>query len=142
MLFVLSLSKNKPEGRCCVKNDKRPVNLALTTLHFPITAIISILHRISGLLLFLSLPIVLYLFQQSLASIEDFDSLQDCFQSVILRLVVWAILSALWYHLIAGIRHLLMDWGVGESKTGGRIGARVVLTLAIVAILLTGMWLW
>jgi succinate dehydrogenase / fumarate reductase cytochrome b subunit len=125
-----------------VKHDKRPVNLALTTLRFPITAIISILHRVSGLLLFLSLPFVLYLFQQSLASIEDFDSLQDCFQSVILRLVVWVVLSALWYHLIAGIRHLLMDWGVGESKTGGRIGARIVLVFSMAAILLTGIWLW
>ncbi|MCD6055057.1 MAG: succinate dehydrogenase, cytochrome b556 subunit [Gammaproteobacteria bacterium] len=125
-----------------MKHDKRPVNLALTTLRFPITAIISILHRVSGLLLFLSLPFVLYLFQQSLASIEDFDSLQDCFQSVILRLVVWVVLSALWYHLIAGIRHLLMDWGVGESKTGGRIGARIVLVFSMAAILLTGIWLW
>lgn len=123
-------------------NKNRPVNLALTTIRFPITAIVSILHRVAGLLLFISIPFLLWVLQASLSSIDGFEALQDCLNTPIMRFIIWVVLSALWYHLIAGIRHLLMDWGVGETKTGGRIGARVTLVLAVIAIVITGVWLW
>ena len=123
-------------------NKNRPVNLALTTMRFPITAIVSILHRMAGLLLFISIPFLLWALQASLASIDGFNALQQCLQAPVMRFILWVVLSALWYHLIAGIRHLLMDWGVGETKSGGKIGAHITLVLAVIAIVLTGVWLW
>lgn len=123
-------------------NDNRPVNLNLTTIRFPITAIVSILHRIAGVFLFLSIPLLLWALQQSLASVDDFDQLRECLRAPLMRFIIWFVLSALWYHLFAGIRHLLMDWGIGESKYGGKLGAKVALVLAIVAIVWTGIKLW
>ncbi len=123
-------------------NNKRPVNLALTTMRFPITAIVSIMHRMSGVVLFISIPCLLWALQQSLSSTDEFDRLHDCLTTPLAKFLIWVVLSALWYHLIAGFRHLLMDWGVGESKAGGTLGARIVLGLAIIAIVGTGIWLW
>ena len=123
-------------------NDQRPVNLDLRTFRFPITAIISILHRISGFLLALLIPFLLWGLQTSLDSYDGFDTMQDCFSSIGSRIVLWLVLSMLWYHLIAGIRHVLMDFGIGETKEGGRHGAFCVIALAAIAVILTGVWLW
>lgn len=123
-------------------NDQRPVNLDLRTFRFPITAIISILHRLSGLLLCLLIPFLLWGLQTSLDSYGGFDAIHACFASMGMRMVLWLLLSALWYHLIAGIRHLLMDFGIGETKEGGRLGAWCVIVLTALAIIITGVWLW
>lgn len=123
-------------------NNKRPVNLDLTTIRFPITAIVSILHRIAGVILFVSIPLLLWALQQSLMSTDDFEQLRDCLRAPLVRFIMWGVLSALWYHLFAGIRHLLMDWGIGESKVGGKLSAKITLGLAIIAIIATGIGLW
>jgi succinate dehydrogenase / fumarate reductase cytochrome b subunit len=122
--------------------QKRPVYLNLTQIRFPIPAIISILHRMSGVLLFLLLPLFLWLLSQSLHSADSFSAVQDTFASPVLRFFVWVMLSSLAYHLIAGIRHLLMDAGIGETLKGARLSSYLVLFLAIISILLLGIWLW
>jgi len=58
------------------------------------------------------------------------------------KLVVWAILAVLLYHLVAGIRHLIMDAGVGETLEGGQRGAKLVFIISVVLILLVGGWIW
>jgi succinate dehydrogenase / fumarate reductase cytochrome b subunit len=78
----------------------------------------------------------------SLRSPESFASLQDTLGSPLARLVLWAILAALIYHSLAGVRHLIMDMGVGESMEGGARGARIVIALAVVLTLLAGVWIW
>jgi succinate dehydrogenase / fumarate reductase cytochrome b subunit len=124
-------------------SKQKPVNLDLTSIRFPITAIVSILHRISGLLVFLAIPVLLWLLQQSLASADQFNQLRNYFnQSLLVRAVTWFILSAFIYHLIAGIRHLLMDLGWGETLRGGRAGAIIVILSSIILALLVGVWLW
>ncbi|MBB72462.1 MAG: succinate dehydrogenase, cytochrome b556 subunit [Legionellales bacterium] len=122
--------------------EQRPVNLDLTTIKFPITAIVSILHRISGVILFLFIPLMLWGLQQVLGSGDDFAVLQRCFAGPVSRFILWGILSALIYHIVAGIRHLLMDFGLGEGKVSGRLGARIALGVAIVLIVLLGIALW
>ncbi len=123
-------------------NDKRPVNLDLSTIKFPVTAIASITHRVTGVAIFLALPILLWMLDRSLASPESFADLKELMTSPLVKLVVWAILAVLLYHLVAGIRHLIMDTGVGESLEGGRRGAKLTFIISAVLILLVGGWIW
>ena len=124
-------------------NDKRPVNLDLSTIKFPVTAIAFITHRVTGVAIFLALPILLWMLDRSLTSPESFADLKELMMtSLLVKLVVWAILSVLLYHLVAGIRHLIMDAGVGESLEGGRRGAKLTFLISVVLILLVGGWIW
>ncbi|MGQ3888390.1 succinate dehydrogenase, cytochrome b556 subunit [Legionella sp. CNM-1927-20] len=123
-------------------NKKRPVNLDLTTIKFPPMAIASILHRISGLALFLLFPIILYYLDLSLASPTSFVTLQSILAGVVAKLILWAFGAALIYHLLAGIRHLVMDAGYGEHLSSGRKSAIFVIIAAIVLTLLLGFWIW
>ena len=124
-------------------NDKRPVNLDLSTIKFPVTAIASITHRVAGVAIFLALRILLWMLDRSLASPESFADLKELMMtSLLVKLVVWGILSVLLYHLVAGIRHLIMDTGVGESLEGGRRGAKLAFIISAVLILLVGVWIW
>lgn len=122
--------------------NKRPINLDLTTIQFPITAVVSILHRISGIIVFLFIPYLLWILGHSLASAENFAQIKDSFSSPFFRFVLWIMLAGLLYHLVAGIRHLLMDAHVGEELHSGRIGANAVMVISIILIILAGIWLW
>ena len=123
-------------------NSQRPVNLDLRTIKLPVTAYTSILHRISGVILFLGLVVLLYGLDMSLASEESFEELKACLASPLAKLVIWGLLSALLYHLVAGIRHLIMDAGVGETLEGGKTGSKIVIAVAVVLIVLAGVWVW
>ena len=57
-------------------------------------------------------------------------------------LIVWGILAALLYHLVAGVKHLFMDAGIGETLEGGQKGAKIVIAVAVVLILIAGVWVW
>ncbi len=123
-------------------NSKRPVNLDLSTIHFPITAIVSILHRISGVALFAGIAVLLWMLDASLASPESFLALRELLALPLSQAVLWLTLAALAYHAVAGVRHLIMDIGIGESLEGGQVGAKLVLFFALVAIVLAGVWIW
>ena len=123
-------------------NNKRPVNLDISTIHFPITAIVSILHRVSGVVLFVATAILLWMLDASLASEESFAALQDLLREPWSQAVLWAMLAALAYHAVAGVRHLIMDVGIGESLEGGRTGAKLVFFFAVVLMVLAGVWIW
>ena len=123
-------------------HDQRPVNLDLTTIKFPVTAIASITHRITGVAIFVAIPVLLWMLDRSLASPESFADLKQLMTSPLVKLVVWAILALLLYHLVAGIRHLIMDNGVGETLEGGRRGATATFVITAVLILLAGGWIW
>ena len=123
-------------------NSKRPVNLDITTIKLPLPAYTSILHRISGIVLFVGLGFLLYGLDLSLASEESFDSLKGMLSSPLAKFIVWGILSALIYHFVAGVKHLLMDVDVGDGKESGKFGAIVTLVLSVVLIILAGVWVW
>lgn len=121
---------------------KRPKNLDLTTVSFPVPAISSILHRITGVVLFIAVPILLWMLQKSLDS-AGYAELQAMFtESFLWQFILWAILTSVAYHVIAGVRHLLMDLGIGESLEGGRRGAWAVLFLSVISAVLLGVWVW
>ncbi|MCK0536140.1 succinate dehydrogenase, cytochrome b556 subunit [Alcanivorax sp. CY1518] len=123
-------------------NDKRPVNLDLTTIKFPVPALASISHRISGIAIFVALPILLWMLDRSLASPESFAQLKACLANPWAKLVLWGVLAALSYHLVAGTRHLIMDLGFGDTLEAGRRGAVLVFIISIVLIVLAGVWVW
>lgn len=125
-----------------VVNDKRPVNLDIKTIHLPITSYVSILHRVSGVALFVIVGLFLWMLDTSLASEESFKDLQNILTSPIVTLILWGMLAALIYHSVAGIRHLIMDMGIGETLEGGVLGAKLVLVISAILIALTGVWLW
>lgn len=123
-------------------NQKRPVNLDLGTLKFPPMAIASILHRISGLVMFLLLPFMIYLLGRSLQGMDSFALLQADLQHPVYKLLIWAFTAALVYHLLAGFRHMIMDLGFGEQVSTGRCSAITVIALAVVLTILLGFWIW
>ncbi len=122
--------------------NQRPKNLNLLTIQFPIPAIVSILHRVSGVILFLAIPLILWGLHLSLVSSEEFDKLKLFFAHPLMKLIIWGVLSAFIYHFIAGVRHLLMDIHIGEELKSGRLTAQLVCAISAVLILLVGVWLW
>tara|TARA_Y100001934_G_C12317835_1_gene758480 strand:+ start:1132 stop:1506 length:375 start_codon:yes stop_codon:yes gene_type:complete len=123
-------------------NKKRPVNLDLTTLSFPPMAIASILHRISGVVLFVLLPVIGYFFYLSLESAANFAVLQNYMQKIPIKLLLIAFISALTYHLLAGIRHILMDLGLGEHLHASRNSALMTIIASAILSIGLGIWLW
>ncbi len=119
----------------------RPKNLNLFTIRFPIPAIVSILHRISGFCLFILIPFILWGLDYSLTE-DGFTNLQQYLDIFAVKLLVWLLLIPFCFHLIAGLRHLLMDVQVGVSLQSGRTMAKWVFIVSFVCIVLAGIWLW
>lgn len=120
----------------------RPVNLNLMTIKFPITAIVSILHRASGVLIFLYLPVFMYLLQRSLSSPASFYNLRANLDGPWVSLFIWIGIVAVLYHLVAGVRHLIMDLGHGESMASARKSAMWVFIVTIILAIIMGIWIW
>jgi succinate dehydrogenase / fumarate reductase cytochrome b subunit len=120
----------------------RPINLNLFTIRFPVTAIASILHRVSGVILFFFIIFLLYALELSLKSADAFTSLRQTLSMPGARFFVWVFLSSLVFHLFVGLRHLCMDMGYGEGKNSGRFSAYLVLILSIIVIVALGIRLW
>jgi succinate dehydrogenase / fumarate reductase, cytochrome b subunit len=120
----------------------RPVYLNLWRIRFPLPAIISILHRVSGIVIFLGLAILLYLLSLSLGSQDSFNYLKRLTSNSLVKLVLWIVSSAVIFHFLAGVRHIIMDLGAGESLRGGRLLAASVAIVSAIAIILMGVWIW
>ncbi len=123
-------------------NKQRPVNLDIGTISLPITAYASILHRFSGIALFVGVAILMWLLDSSLASEDGFNAVKAVFDSFICKLIVWGVLAALIYHTVAGVKHLIMDLGIGETMEGGSRGARIVFVVSVILIVLVGACIW
>ncbi|MCL6555651.1 MAG: succinate dehydrogenase, cytochrome b556 subunit [Burkholderiales bacterium] len=118
---------------------RRPVYLDLLRIRQPLPAIVSILHRASGILLFLLLPAALYLFELSLSGEAGFRKLR---QSLPLRAVVTLLLIVYVYHLLAGLRFLVFDLHRPGLYRHARSSAVLVLGAAAAVALVIGVALW
>jgi len=123
-------------------STERPVNLDLTTFRFPITAIASILHRVTGVVLFFGSFILLALLGLSLESEAGFADTLTLLENGFVAFIVWGVLAALAYHFVAGLKHLFMDMGYGETLESGPLFAKVSMAAAAVLIFLAGVWVW
>ena len=111
-------------------------------MRLPITAWASIAHRASGVFLFAGMAVLIWALDASLESPDSFAALGECLASPLAKLVIWAIVAGLIYHSVAGIKHLVMDFGIGESMEGGIRGVRIVVVVSVILILLAGVWIW
>ena len=111
-------------------------------MRLPITAWTSITHRASGVFLFVGMALLIWALDASLKSPESFAALQEILTSPLAKFAMWAVLSGLIYHSVAGIKHLIMDLGIGETMEGGVMGSRIVIASSVVLILLAGLWIW
>ena len=117
-----------------IEKDNRPVNLNLLTISLPVIGMSSILHRISGLAVFFSFPLVVWLFSISLKSEESFMFLSSLYQeSILLKLIGYLVLLAFTYHLLAGFKKLMSDaFGVGETLESGRVLSWLVFGITFI----------
>lgn len=120
---------------------KRPVYLNLFQYRFPVTAICSVLHRITGVIMFLLLPLLLWSLDKSLSSAAGFNEIK-VHGSAWLCVGLWIVMSAIIFHVLAGLRHLLMDIGLGEGLQAARASAYLVMIVSVVLIIAAGVWLW
>ena len=125
-----------------VSKDKRPVNLDLGSMQLPITAYVSITHRLSGVFLFLVSGLMVWALDTSLRSEEGFNSVESTLTMPLSKAILWLIASALSYHALSGVKHIIMDFGIGETMQGGVTGARIVIALAICLAVFWGVVIW
>ena len=116
----------------------RPVYLNLFKIRQPIGAIVSIIHRITGVLMVLALPVALSLLQQSLVSPEAFQQVLEWFATPVGRVLLYASIILFTQHFYSGVRHLLLDIDVGVDIASARVSARATLVATLVTVLIFG----
>lgn len=116
----------------------RPVFLELWHIKLPIPAAVSILHRVSGILMVLAIPIAAALFHQALSGPDGFAATAAFLDTWLVKLALVVLIWSVLHHLIAGLRHLGLDLGFGLNRPVARmtawgtlIGALVLLVLVL-----------
>ena len=120
----------------------RPKYLNLVQIRMPVTALVSILHRASGALLFFALPLLLWWWQLSLTSADTFASLQAMTTHWSAKLVVLGLAWGYLHHVCAGIRHLTTDLDLGTELAAARLSSKLVLGVSLVLTFAIGALLW
>jgi succinate dehydrogenase / fumarate reductase cytochrome b subunit len=117
---------------------KRPVFLELWRIKLPAMGLVSILHRVSGVLLVLAIPLFAHIFHQSLSGPDGFAAATAALTawpiSLALLIMGWSFL----HHLFAGIRYLALDFGLGLEREAARASARAVIAAALAALVIGG----
>lgn len=119
-------------------NKKRPKHLALHLIKLPLAGFVSILHRVSGLLLFMALPLLLWALQASMRSIETYTTLMEIVQHPLSKLVWLGLLWAFLHHFCAGIRYLAIDLHLASSLARARASSKWVMGVSLLLTILIG----
>ena len=117
-----------------MNTDHRPVYIDLRKINLPVSALISITHRLSGMyVFFITLPLMLALIYFSTESEDSFNELSLFLKNYkfILGLIVLSF-CILWYHILSGVRHLIMDAHIGESLLASKYSATFTISLWII----------
>ena len=127
-----------------MNQKERPVFISVSpfTFSFPFTALASIAHRITGVLLFLGVGYLLWLLSLGLESEAGFAEAEAILAAPFAKFVLWAVLSMLIYHILAGVKHLLLDFHIGDTFEAATATTYAVVGLSAVLALITGAWLW
>jgi len=121
---------------------ERPVYLSLTQFAWPVTAIASIVHRITGVILFIGIGYLLWLLNLALSSPVGFADSQALLAMPLPKLALIGVVGLLIYHLVAGVKHMIMDFHIGDTIEAASSAAYVVFAISIVLTVLVGIWLW
>jgi len=125
------------------KRTNRPIFLDLTRIRQPITALISIAHRMAGIILFLTIPFVIYMLDLSLGSQQSFNRAQDILSQGVVKVAIIFVCWALAHHILAGMRVLLIDVGIGVERDEARRTAWIIAAGGVAALLMAaGVILW
>lgn len=125
-----------------IKRGPRNIDLhSIAKYRFPLPALVSILHRLSGVILFLLIPFMLWMLHLSLSSQVSFLMVKDFLGSPVTAFFTWVFLSAFFYHLVAGIKHILMDMGFLEELHSSRVASVVVFALGVIGAVGIGVWI-
>jgi succinate dehydrogenase / fumarate reductase cytochrome b subunit len=123
-------------------NRQRPKHLALHLIKLPFPGFVSILHRISGFLLFLALPLLLLMLQYSLRSIETYTQLAGVLAHPLAKLTLLGLLWAFLYHFCAGLRYLAIDMHLVRQLSQARGSSKMVVAASLALTVLLGVRLW
>ncbi|MBI5438820.1 MAG: succinate dehydrogenase, cytochrome b556 subunit [Nitrosomonadales bacterium] len=123
-------------------NNKRPKHLALHHIKLPLSGFVSILHRVSGLILFLALPLLLLMLQYSLRSIETHTQLLSVLAHPLPKLVLLGLLWAFLHHFCAGLRYLAIDLRYITSLARAHNSSKAVMAVSLCLTILAGAKLW
>ncbi|QIV96744.1 succinate dehydrogenase subunit C [Allofrancisella inopinata] len=116
--------------------------MSIKSYNFPITAISSILHRITGVILIVAIPLAVVGMNYSLAGPNGYEQTVSILTKGWVSLFFWVFLSALTYHVYAGIRHMIMDMGFGESMKIAKLTSFITIVLGILSAVFWGYFLW
>ncbi|APC97028.1 succinate dehydrogenase, cytochrome b556 subunit [Francisella frigiditurris] len=116
--------------------------MSIISYKFPITAISSILHRITGVVLLIATPLLVIGLGYSLAGPHGYDEIVSLFTSTWVSFFFWVFLSSITYHIFAGVRHMIMDMGFGEGMGVAKATSLLTLVLGILFAVLWGCYLW
>ena len=122
--------------------QKRPKHLALWQIRMPLSGYVSILHRISGVGLFVLLPFLIWLLDMSLFSQDTFEDFKEIISNPLAKLVLLGLLWAYMHHFCAGIRYLFLDIGKGLELPCSRKSAMAVLVVSLSLTAVIGGLLW
>lgn len=120
----------------------RPKFLELHRIRLPLPGIVSILHRISGVVMFLCLPLLLWLLDNSLHSQSSYVRFQSFIGQPLVKIVLLGLIWAFVHHLCAGIRYVALDLHYGTELQKARSSSKLVLAVSIVLTVLAGVKLW
>jgi succinate dehydrogenase / fumarate reductase cytochrome b subunit len=122
-----------------MKNDHRPVNINLIKIKLPISALTSITHRLAGMyIFFITYPLSVFLFYLSISSSESFINLTNILiNTIYISTFVAFSYLVLWYHILTGVRHLIMDMHIGESLDASKYSSILVLLLWALSVIAT-----
>jgi len=120
----------------------RPKYLDLFSIRLPVPGWVSILHRISGAGLFLLLPFLLWLLDNSLHSMTSFRKLEAVVDHAAVKVILTGLAWAYLHHLLAGLRHLALDADLGTELSASRASSKIVLvgSLALTAVVAVAIW--
>ncbi|MEJ2424293.1 MAG: succinate dehydrogenase, cytochrome b556 subunit [Candidatus Thiodiazotropha sp.] len=122
-----------------LETKPRPVFLNLMKIRLPIAGIMSIIHRVTGVVMVVSIPFALYLFDRSLSGTDGFADARAFLHYGLVKMLLFLFLWGLMHHLLAGIRYLLIDIDIGVDKPVYRQTAWAVIVGApVLALILLG----
>lgn len=123
-------------------NKQRPKHLALHLIKLPLPGIVSILHRVSGLILFCVLPLLLLMLQYSLKSIETYTQLAEILGNPYIKIMLIGLLWASLHHFCAGLRYLAVDLHLVRNLAQARSSSKVVIVASLALTIFLGVKLW
>lgn len=123
--------------------DKRPKNMDMTTMKLPIMGVASILHRVSAVIIWVSLAYFLPILYISLKSAQGFATIETMLiESFIAQFVTWGFMTAAGYYIFGGLKHVIQEFGYFETLQDGKLISQIAIGLGVVLSVVFGIRIW